>query len=1567
MPIHSGVIVSSPYTVSSGGTDEYDVVVNGGSMVVASGGMADLTTVSSGGSITFAAGSVDSATTVSNGGSLTISSGVTDVLDTIDSGASVTILSGATAFLPVINSGGFLAVNSRVLVSSASITTSASMVVSSGGTNVRATVSGSGSFLSVTAGGTDSATTVNGFATLIVSSGGVVIGDIIKAGTLHVKSGGTATGISFTTGGTGTLELDNSQNYTSPISNFARPYSLELTDIPYTSGVTLRTWTQLTSGANASGTLEVFVSGGTTSANLTLLGLYTQSNFAVTSGGTGTLVTDNFSIQPNPATGFVQKDNVSSTAVTLTTTENSTSAITYSVASSGVSTTIHSANYVFAIDEFTLVQNGGQAFNDTFTSNTPPPYSGNASPYNTTGTIIESGGLLSAGSGFALFNSGGTDGQIVILETDTTSNPNIGLKSGESFTLSGVFALISPTDPHNVYGIEFTDGGGNQTGGTVSGTGDGHDQVRLDVERSAAGVVEVNLIQKDATVTGASDTLQSIVLNAGSATQIELQLTNNSGTQNGQVSASFELLSGGTVLSKTSFTATGQIFLPTSGGIAENWTRPGFFAFAPNQSDAYLSGSYGTIDVTQAGVVTYGLNNSAAAVQNLTSGQTLSDNFTITATNGTQSASVPADFTIEGTNPTFNVKIAGPTSGGAPVAVKFTQFLAFGDSDIDSGYFFTHPISTNPLVEAQYQAAVAAGGGIPTSLGGVMNSVLLAADYGLTALPVGEDGGTNYAASGAVVTGTLLNQLAPTIDSQIQGYLAANNFQINPDTLILLSGGGNDVSVASSMDPASADAYLIAHAQVMANDIAALENAGARYIIMTNLDGGGILGAVYKAALQADVQNLGVQLIFANDTQLISNIQADPAAYGIVNANQPPGGPFSNSFAYSPAYGGADLDPVIPGVNNNEPDKNGWSLEATQLVSAGAGQTNLYSDDEHLAAIGQQLEASYNESLLQNAVPVPGETLSATPTLSGTTDTTSGVTYQWEREALDTSGWNPISGATSLDYVVQPGDGGYRLEVEGFYTPSGGGQTITATSLETYAVAQVVSGGQTSSGVIVLNEGTLIVFSGGTASGTVLSGGAQEFVSGKDVSGTVGDGATQIVFSGGITSSTTVSSGGTQIVLSGGAADPTTIFSGGSEIVSSGGTAIGIVLSGGTAELAAGAIAASGGITFAGVGGDLRIDGTTSGRMPTAVILGLRPGDTIDLTSVPFSIGGSITLTSGNVLSLREDGQADSFNLDPAQNFAGWNFKLSSDGATGTDIRLGGQVDDFNFDRTSDILFINDNSGDTWVELISNGAFGSWSQIGGSSTSYAATGVGDFFGTGTSDALFLNVTTGDTWIEAISNGAFAGWSQIGGSSTGYSVAGVADFYGNATDDILFRNNSSGDTWIEAISNGAFAGWHQVGGSDTHYAVAGVGDFTGNGTDDILFRDNSTGDTWIEAISSGAFNGWHQIGGSDTHYSVVGVGDFFGNGTDDILFRNNSSGDTWIEAISNGAFKSWNQIGGSDTHYAVVAVGDYFGNGTDDILFRNNSTGDTWIEAISNGSFNGWHQVGGSNTGYTVKT
>ena len=67
----------------------------------------------------------------------------------------------------------------------------------------------------------------------------------------------------------------------------------------------------------------------------------------------------------------------------------------------------------------------------------------------------------------------------------------------------------------------------------------------------------------------------------------------------------------------------------------------------------------------------------------------------------------------------------------------------------------------------------------------------------------------------------------------------------------------------------------------------------------------------------------------------------------------------------------------------------------------------------------------------------------------------------------------------------------------------------------------------------VNSSGTETVASGGTASGTTVSGGGNQYVSGT-ASGSVLNHGTETVSSGGLSISGTVNSGGQETVLSGG-------------------------------------------------------------------------------------------------------------------------------------------------------------------------------------------------------------------------------------------------------------------------------------------------------------------------------------------------------------------------------------------------------------------------------------------------
>jgi outer membrane lipase/esterase len=309
---------------------------------------------------------------------------------------------------------------------------------------------------------------------------------------------------------------------------------------------------------------------------------------------------------------------------------------------------------------------------------------------------------------------------------------------------------------------------------------------------------------------------------------------------------------------------------------------------------------------------------------------------------------------------------------GSPAqAQSFNQFIGFGDSTIDSGWFLTHQISTNATVESLYQASAAIGGGIPTTPGGPMNSQLLAGSFGLTAIPFGEPGGSNVAASGATnISYPDDSTLAPTTVSQIQGYLALSNGAANPNALYLISSGGNDISKAICPDTVCAPIGGVSPTQLAinsANDLAAaiaqLSAAGARYIVVP-IDLGNKtpqdpsfnpnsteaqIKTTYNQTLYASLVADGVNFIPASGKVVADAVGYNPALFGITNVDA------GSTVTHQ---GGACVNPnpaLIP---------NSWALYCTTLVAPNAQQTYLFADDEHYTAAGQLIEADYIYSLI---------------------------------------------------------------------------------------------------------------------------------------------------------------------------------------------------------------------------------------------------------------------------------------------------------------------------------------------------------------------------------------------------------------------------------------------------------------------------------------------------------------------------------------------------------------------------------------------------------------------------
>jgi outer membrane lipase/esterase len=222
---------------------------------------------------------------------------------------------------------------------------------------------------------------------------------------------------------------------------------------------------------------------------------------------------------------------------------------------------------------------------------------------------------------------------------------------------------------------------------------------------------------------------------------------------------------------------------------------------------------------------------------------------------------------------------------GAAQAQQFSSFVVFGDSLSDSGN----------IARAQ---GLPAGNSFTTNPDPVAAEIIAAA-FGL---PSGPSllGGPNFAWGGACVRAApapCLNPV-PNIPTQVTQYLALNGGRADPNALYSIWGGANDIFAALG-NPATAQANTVAAATSYVQQIARLQGAGARYVVVYNLPNLGAtpqfgasastaasvsqITVVYNSALSSGLATLGDGLISINTFGLISEISANPGLYGFTN------------------------------------------------------------------------------------------------------------------------------------------------------------------------------------------------------------------------------------------------------------------------------------------------------------------------------------------------------------------------------------------------------------------------------------------------------------------------------------------------------------------------------------------------------------------------------------------------------------------------------------------------------------------------------------------------------------
>jgi len=316
-------------------------------------------------------------------------------------------------------------------------------------------------------------------------------------------------------------------------------------------------------------------------------------------------------------------------------------------------------------------------------------------------------------------------------------------------------------------------------------------------------------------------------------------------------------------------------------------------------------------------------------------------------------------------------------------ADQFDALYVFGDSTVDSGWWkgalngqcdgAPSPCATGSPTKNAAIASALQNGGTSAPVGvGLMNTQILASYFGLTANPANQSGGTNYAISGALSApfnnaGNLNpNTTLPSTAGQITNYLGAHANLADPSALYIISSGGNDNTNAQNLfpsNPAQRQAYLTSQATALAAQIAVLQTAGAQHIVVYSTQGSGFGAMFFSSQLFSALTNMNVNFIGANIAGLIASVEADFTAYGFTAATVMPGvpGPTTGSACVGGATATGWGQWCANTINPN-------GIYAT-LRALDSEQTSFFSDDEHLSAAGQLIEANYVFSLIETPLP----------------------------------------------------------------------------------------------------------------------------------------------------------------------------------------------------------------------------------------------------------------------------------------------------------------------------------------------------------------------------------------------------------------------------------------------------------------------------------------------------------------------------------------------------------------------------------------------------------------------
>jgi VCBS repeat-containing protein len=570
---------------------------------------------------------------------------------------------------------------------------------------------------------------------------------------------------------------------------------------------------------------------------------------------------------------------------------------------------VTSETYQYGIDEFKVVKTiGGTSttiFDDTFTGTAPPagpnfilpPTAPNGAYFVSGGTLTSDGGIaLMDGSNAAVvglsLNPANYDaavfGQYTTLLTGTSfnSNPGVGLRSEQSFSVNGLFNLAIPADSTSRYGIRLSDRVSGTTGGAF--VQPGTENVDLTVVHNANGTASVQLNQIDFE-TGTIINLQTVAINPAAGDNEILLTLSNSASNNGQIQASFTLernVNGVEVADgpAVSFTTVGHIFSN------ENWTRPQFYGqsvatpSSSPQADSVLQGTYGTLDLAQNGTWQYFLNPGLASVKALAAGQTAQDVFTVAATDLGGQSTQTITVNVTGINDPPVLTSASLTVSQAGTALVTPANIGVTDPD-NTNFTFTVSNVSHGTFQTTTNGVAWVNATTFTTADLAANHVRFADDGSQTTptFSIQANDGSSLNSLSNVLVGTVV-LTAPTLTERLASDTGSSaTDKITSNDALTGTGIANTV-VHFSVDGTAIAATTTANAQGVWSFTPTIAD-GAHTIVASQTDGVGNIGtATLSFTLDTDAPTVAISTAGGTTNTASHTISgtAEPADAGTI-------------------------------------------------------------------------------------------------------------------------------------------------------------------------------------------------------------------------------------------------------------------------------------------------------------------------------------------------------------------------------------------------------------------------------------------------------------------------------------------------------------------------------------------------------------------------------------------------------------------------------------------------------------------------------------------------------------